>query len=33
VASGSPTDEEREAFNVIFGSSPVFSLAMGYSFR
>jgi len=33
VASGTPTDEEREAFNVIFGSSPVVSLAMGYSFR
>lgn len=33
VASGTPTDNEREAFNVVFGSGPVFSLAMGYSFR
>jgi hypothetical protein len=33
VVTGEPTEEERNALRVIFGSSIVLSLAIGYSFR
>jgi hypothetical protein len=33
VVTGEPTEEERKALSVVFGSSLVLSLAIGYSFR
>jgi hypothetical protein len=33
VVTGVPTEEERNALSVIFGSSIVLSFAIGYSFR
>lgn len=33
IITGTPTDEERKAFDIVFRSGIVISLAMGYSFR
>lgn len=32
IITGEPTDEEREGLRVVFGSSPVVSIAIGHSF-
>ncbi len=33
IITGAPTDEERQALGIVFRSSAVVSLALGYSFR
>lgn len=33
IITGVPTEEERKALDIVFGSSAVVSMAIGYSFR